>query len=45
MQADQMALSPLTVSPGKAPGLIYPTLPQELQIKYTYYCIFSCCIA
>jgi len=39
MQADEM-----TVSSRKAPCFIYPTLPQELQIKYTDYCIFSCCI-
>jgi len=39
MQADQM-----TVSPMKAPCLIYPTLPQEQQINYTEFCIFSCCV-
>jgi len=44
MQRDEMTLSPLTVSLRKAPGLIYPALPQEMQIKYTDYCIFSCWI-
>jgi len=39
MQADEMTVSPL-----KAPCLIYPTLPQEPQIKYTDYCNFSCFI-
>ena len=32
----------MIVSPRKAPCLIYPTLPQEPQIKYTDYHIFSC---
>jgi len=37
-----MLAAEMTVSPRKAPCLIYPTLPQEPQIKYTDCCIFSC---
>jgi len=39
MQADE-----ITVPPSRAPCLICSTLPQEPQINYRDYCIFSCCI-
>jgi len=35
----------MTVSPKKAPCLIYPMKPREPQIKYTDYSIFSCSIS